>query len=146
MSLLSLILNILWVLTGGLWLAGGWLIAALLMVVSIVGIPWARSAVTIAWYTLLPFGQTAVRRDEFRGREDLGTGALGLIGNVVWFVLAGWWLALGHLFTAVALAITIIGLPFAWAHLKLAGIALWPVGTEIVTADEVEMRRRSFGR
>lgn len=146
MSLLSLILNILWVLTGGLWMAGGWLIAALLMVVSIVGIPWARSAVTIAWYTLLPFGQTAVRRDEFRGREDLGTGALGLIGNVLWFVLAGWWLALGHLFSAVALAITIVGLPFAWAHLKLAGIALWPVGTEIVTADEVEMRRRSFGR
>lgn len=146
MSLLSLILNILWVLTGGLWMAGGWLIAALLMVVSIVGIPWARSAVTIAWYTLLPFGQTAVRRDEFRGREDLGTGALGLIGNVLWFVLAGWWLALGHLFAAVALAITIVGLPFAWAHLKLAGIALWPVGTEIVTADEVEMRRRSFGR
>lgn len=146
MPLLSLILNILWVLTGGLWMAGGWLIAALLMVVSIVGIPWARSAVTIAWYTLLPFGQTAVRRDEFRGREDLGTGALGLIGNVVWFVLAGWWLALGHLFSAVALAITIVGLPFAWAHLKLAGIALWPVGTEIVTADEVELRRRSFGR
>lgn len=146
MSLLSLILNILWVLTGGLWMAAGWLIAALLMVLSIVGIPWARSAVTIAWYTLLPFGQTAVRRDEFRGREDMGTGALGFLGNVVWFVLAGWWLALGHLFAALALAITIIGLPFAWAHLKLAGIALWPVGTQIVTDDEMDMRRRSFGR
>lgn len=146
MPLLSLILNILWVLTGGLWMAAGWLFAALLMVISIIGIPWARSAVTIAWYTLLPFGQTAVRRDEFRGREDIGTGALGFLGNIIWFVLAGWWLALGHLIAAVGLAITIIGLPFAWAHLKLAGVALWPVGTEIVTDDEMGMRRRSFGR
>ncbi|AWK87540.1 YccF domain-containing protein [Azospirillum thermophilum] len=146
MPLLSLILNILWVLTGGLWMAAAWLLAALLMVVSIIGIPWARSALTIAWYALLPFGQTAVRRDEFRGREDIGTGALGFLGNVVWFVFAGWWLALGHLITAAGLAITIIGIPWAWAHLKLALLALWPVGTEIVTTDEMDMRRRAMGR
>lgn len=146
MPLLSLILNILWVLTGGLWMAAAWLLAALLMMVSIIGIPWARSALTIAWYALLPFGQTAVRRDEFRGREDIGTGALGFLGNVVWFVFAGWWLALGHLLTAAGLAITIIGIPWAWAHLKLALLALWPVGTEIVTSDELDMRRRAMGR
>ncbi|MCW2237772.1 YccF domain-containing protein [Azospirillum canadense] len=146
MPLINLLLNVLWVVTGGIWMAAGWLLAAVLMVITIVGIPWARSAVTIAWYTLLPFGQTAVRRDEFRGREDIGTGGLGLIGNVIWFVLAGWWLAIGHLLAAAALAVTIIGLPFAWAHLKLALLALWPIGTEIVPVDEAETRRRMMGR
>ncbi|CAO3446548.1 YccF domain-containing protein [Azospirillum sp.] len=145
MPLLSLLLNALWLITGGIWMALGWLLAAVLMALSIIGLPWARSALTIALYTLLPFGQTAVRRDEFRGREDMGTGALGFIGNVVWFVLAGWWLAAGHLIAAVGLAITIIGLPFAWAHLKLALLALWPVGTEIVPADDAD-RRRMPGR
>nr|WP_295826413.1 YccF domain-containing protein [uncultured Azospirillum sp.] len=144
MSLLSLLLNVLWLFTGGIWMALGWLLAAVLMALSIVGLPWARSALTIAHYTLLPFGQTAVRRDEFRGREDMGTGALGFICNVVWFVLAGWWLALGHLISAVGLAITIIGLPFAWAHLKLALLALWPIGTEIVPSEDAG--RRVAGR
>lgn len=147
MPFISLLLNILWVIFGGFWMAVGWLVAALLMVVTIIGIPWARAAFTMAWYTLLPFGQTAVRRDDFRGREDLGTGLLGALGNLVWFVLAGWWLALGHLITAAGLAITIIGLPFAWAHLKLAGLALWPIGTEIISSDAADAyRRSSFGR
>lgn len=140
MPLLSLLLNVLWLFTGGIWMALGWLLAAVLMALSIIGLPWARSALTIARYTLLPFGQTAVRRDEFRGREDIGTGFLGFIGNIVWFVLAGWWLAIGHLLSAVGLAITIIGLPFAWAHLKLALLALWPVGTEIVSSDDFDRR------
>ncbi len=145
MPLFSFLLNVLWVLTGGIWMALGWAIAALLMALSIIGLPWARSAMTIARYTLLPFGQTAVRRDEYRGREDLGTGGLGFLGNILWFVFAGWWLALGHLFAAVGLAITIIGLPFAWAHLKLAMLALWPIGTEIVSVDTLD-RRRAWGR
>jgi uncharacterized membrane protein YccF (DUF307 family) len=68
------------------------------------------------------------------GESDLGTGLVGLVGNIIWFVLAGWWLALGHLVTAVALAVTIVGIPFAWAHLKLGGIALWPIGKAIVPA------------
>ncbi|WP_029009541.1 YccF domain-containing protein [Azospirillum halopraeferens] len=146
MPLLSLVLNILWVVTGGIWMALGWLIAGVVMIITIIGIPWARSAFTIAWYTLLPFGQEAVRRDAYGGREDMGTGALGALGNIVWFVFAGWWLALGHLITAVGLALTLIGIPFAWAHLKLAGLALWPIGMEIVPADEASARRRAFGR
>src|SRR5437667_2386942 len=136
MPLLRLLLNILWIVTGGIWMAAGWLLAAVIMVVTIVGLPWARAAFNIAAYTLLPFGQQAVSRAEYIGREDLGTGALGVIGNLIWLVLAGWWLALAHLITALALAITIIGLPFAWAHLKLAGIALWPIGKVIVPVDE----------
>lgn len=145
MSPLNLLLNVLWVIFGGIWMAAGWLFAAVIMVLTIVGIPWAAAAVRIAWYTLLPFGQQAVRRDDYRGREDIGTGPLGTIGNIIWFVFAGIWLAIGHLITAFGLAITIIGIPFAWAHLKLAGLALWPIGTEIVSNDEID-RRRAFGR
>ncbi len=66
-----------------------------------------------------------------------GTGGLGFIGNIIWLLLAGWWLALGHVIAAAALAVTIIGIPFAWAHLKLAGLALWPIGMTIVPEDEV---------
>ncbi len=145
MSALALLLNLLWIAFGGLWMAAGWVIAAIVMAITIIGLPWARAAFGIAAYTLLPFGQKAVSRAAYFGREDIGTGPLGFVGNVVWFVLAGWWLALGHLITAILLAVTIIGIPFAWAHLKLAGLALWPVGKVIVPADDVPPRswRRS---
>jgi uncharacterized membrane protein YccF (DUF307 family) len=72
---------------------------------------------------LLPFGYKAVPRDQYPGREDVGTGPLGVIGNIVWLLVAGWWFALGHLVTAILLAVTIAGIPFAWARLKLAGLA-----------------------
>jgi uncharacterized membrane protein YccF (DUF307 family) len=115
-------------------MAAGWMIAAVIMAITIIGLPWARAAFNIGVYSLLPFGQQAVNRDGFTGQHDIGTGPLGLIGNLIWLVLAGWWLALGHLVTAVMWAVTIVGLPFAWAHLKLAGIALWPIGKVIVPA------------
>ena len=134
MPIVPLFLNILWIVFGGLWMAAAWLLAAVLMAITIVGLPWARAAFNIATYTLLPFGQRAVSRELVTGQRDLGTGPLGLIGNIIWFVLAGWWLAIGHLLTSVALAVTIVGIPFAWAHLKLAGIALWPIGKVIVPA------------
>jgi len=134
MSPVSLLLNILWIVLGGFWMALGWMIAAVLMAITIIGIPWARAAMNIAGYTLFPFGQRAISREIVTGRSDVGTGPLGVIGNIIWFILAGWWLALGHLGTAVLMAITIVGLPFAWAHLKLAGIALWPIGKTIVPA------------
>ncbi len=120
---LSLILNILWIIFGGLVMAVGWLFAALIMVVSIIGIPWAPAAFRIAIYTLLPFGNTV---------EDRDPGPLPLLGNIIWFILAGWWLALGHLLIAIPCAVTIIGIPFAWAHLKLALLSLAPVGKAIV--------------
>jgi uncharacterized membrane protein YccF (DUF307 family) len=127
MSATSLLLNVLWVVFGGLWMAAGWLIAAVIMAITIIGIPWARAALTIALYTFLPFGHTVVDRP-----DSIGSGPLGFFGNLIWLVLAGWWLALGHLITALGLAITLIGIPFAWAHLKLAGISLWPVGRDVV--------------
>jgi uncharacterized membrane protein YccF (DUF307 family) len=137
MSPLSILFNLAWIVFGGLWMAVGWLIAAVIMAITIIGIPWARAAFNIAAYTLLPFGQKAVPRADYLGREDIGTGPLGFIGNIIWLILAGWWLALGHVIVAILLAVTIIGIPFAWAHLKLAGLALWPIGKMIVPADEV---------
>jgi uncharacterized membrane protein YccF (DUF307 family) len=140
MSTVSLLLNILWIVFGGLLMAVGWIIAAVLMAITIVGLPWTRAAFNIAAYTLLPFDQKAVSRAEYSGKDDVGTGPLGVLGNIVWLVLAGWWLALGHLIHAILFAVTIVGIPFAWAHLKLAGIALWPIGKMIVPADEAPHR------
>jgi len=134
MSPVSLLLNVLWIVLGGAWMAFGWLVAAVVMAITIVGIPWARAAFNIAAYTLFPFGSRAVSRAVLTGQEDVGTGPLGVIGNIIWLVLAGWLLALGHVITAALMAVTIIGIPFAWAHLKLAGIALWPIGKVIVPA------------
>jgi uncharacterized membrane protein YccF (DUF307 family) len=140
MSVISLLLNLAWILCGGLWMAIGWIIAAVIMAVTIVGLPWARAAFNIAAYTLLPFGQKAVSRAAYSGEEDIGTGPLGVLGNVMWLLFAGWWLALGHIITAIVLAVTIIGIPFAWAHVKLAGLALWPIGMVIVPTDDAPLR------
>jgi uncharacterized membrane protein YccF (DUF307 family) len=140
MSAMAFLLNVLWIVFGGLWMSVAWIVAAVLMAVTIVGLPWTRAAFNIALYTLLPFGQKAVPRAQYSGSENLGTGPLGFLGNIIWLVLAGWWLALGHLITAILLAVTIIGIPFAWAHLKLAGIALWPIGKMIVPAESVPLR------
>jgi uncharacterized membrane protein YccF (DUF307 family) len=128
-------LNLLWIVLGGFGMALGWVIAAVIMAITIIGIPWARASFNIAKYTLLPFGYKAVSRDEYFGQEDIGTGPLGVVGNIIWLVLAGWWLALGHLVFAILFAITIIGIPFAWAHFKLAALALWPIGKAIVPND-----------
>ncbi|MGP8233743.1 MAG: YccF domain-containing protein [Methylovirgula sp.] len=135
MNLLQFLLNILWIAIGGIWMSVAWVIAGIIMALTIIGLPWTPAAFRIAVYTLLPFGSRAVSRAEFTGREDVGTGPLGLIGNILWLVLAGWWLALAHVLTAAIWAITIVGLPFAWAHLKLAGLALWPIGKVIVPAN-----------
>ena len=134
MSSTSFLLNLLWIVFGGLWMAIGWVIAGVIMAITIIGLPWTRAAFNIASYTLLPFGQKAVSRAEYYGSQDIGTGPLGLLGNLLWLILAGWWLALGHLATEITLAVTIVGIPFAWAHLKLAGLALWPIGKIIVPA------------
>jgi uncharacterized membrane protein YccF (DUF307 family) len=140
MPALAFLLNLLWIVFGGLWMAIAWVVAGIIMAITIIGLPWAWAAFNIASYTLLPFGRKAVSRAEYSGRHDIGTGPLGLLGNIIWLVLAGWWLALGHLITSIMLAVTIIGIPFAWAHLKLAGIALWPIGKVIVPAEDTSLR------
>src|SRR2546423_11518878 len=111
MQPVSIILNILWILIGGAWMAFGWLVAAVIMAITIIGLPWARAAFNIAVYTLFPFGQKAVSRDLYTGQPDIGTGPFGVIGNIIWLVLAGWWLALAHVITAGVLGATIITIP-----------------------------------
>ncbi len=129
------ILNLIWFVLGGFFAGLGWILAGVIMALTIVGLPWARSCFMIARYTFWPFGYDIVSRDELTGQPDLGTGTLGTIGNVIWFVLAGWWLALAHLTAAVAFAVTVIGIPFAWAHVKLAMASLFPVGKTVVSTD-----------
>ena len=106
MPLISVLLNILWILFGGWWMAAGWLLAAIIMAVTVIGLPWTRAAFNIALYAFLPFGYRVVSRAEYLGREDFGTGPLGTLGNILWFILAGWWLALGHILTAITLALS----------------------------------------
>ena len=130
--MISMALNLLWVVLGGLPMALAWWVAALISAITIVGLPWARSCWVMGLFSLWPFGSEAVNRRDLRGRDDLGTGPLGLIGNVIWFLVAGWWLALGHLSSALACFVTIIGIPFGIQHIKLALIALAPVGMTVV--------------
>lgn len=132
MSPMAVLLNLLWLVCGGLPAAVAWVVAGLVMALTIVGLPWCFAAMRIALYTFLPFG------NEMRSRGDAGV--ISMLGNIVWFVLAGWWLALAHLALAILLAVTIIGLPFAWAHLKLAGASLFPVGKEVVPRDSPPAR------
>lgn len=137
--------NVLWFLLGGVLMGLGWWFFGLLACMTIIGIPWARSCFVIGGFAFFPFGKEPIRRDELTGRHDMGTGALGCVGNAVWFVFAGIWLAIGHVLSAAACAITIIGIPFAWQHLKLAAIALFPVGMTVVDVAVAEAARRANG-
>jgi uncharacterized membrane protein YccF (DUF307 family) len=124
--------NIIWLVLGGFWMAIGWWLAGIVMALSIIGLPWTRSCFVIGELCLWPFGREAIDRARLTGRSDLGTGAIGVIANVVWFVVAGIWLAIGHLTSAIACFVTIIGIPFGIQHLKLAVLALAPVGKTVV--------------
>ncbi|GAA5193701.1 YccF domain-containing protein [Ferrimonas gelatinilytica] len=132
MDLLRLLLNILWLLTGGLMMALGWALFGLVMAISIIGLPFARSCFVIAQLSLMPFGKDIASRQLVRGEADLGTGPMGVLGNVIWFLVAGIWLCLGHLFCAIALLLTIIGIPFAIQHVKLAMLTVAPIGQTVI--------------
>jgi len=134
---MSLIGNIFWFILGGFEMGLAWWLFGLLAFISIVGIPWGKSCFVIGWFAFFPFGRVAVSRKELTGNDDIGTGTLGLIGNIIWFIFAGIWLAIGHLASALICFITIIGIPFGIQHLKLAGLALAPVGMTIVSKDQV---------
>ena len=130
------ILNVLWNVPGlGFVAAFFWVLAGLLMAITIIGLPWAKACFTLANYTLAPFGRELVSRYDATGLESLGTGGLGLLANVIWFLLAGWWLIVLHVVAACVSAITIIGIPFAWAHLKIAAAATAPVGKIVVPTE-----------
>src|SRR5262249_31949501 len=109
---MSRILNLLWLLCGGFIMGLAWLLIALVMFVSIIGIPWGRGALTMAHFTFLPFGREAISRRGLTGVDDVGTGTAGLIGNVIWLAVAGIWLAIGHVVAAILCGLTIVGIPF----------------------------------
>jgi len=127
LDVIRFILNVLWFFCGGLVTGLGWLLAGVLLAITIVGLPYAGAAFRIAGFAFWPFGKEIVARE-----VGLGSGPLGVVLNVIWFILAGWWLALGHVVVAVAEAITIIGIPFAIKDLQLAYIALAPIGRDVV--------------
>ncbi|GAA3185014.1 MULTISPECIES: YccF domain-containing protein [Streptomyces] len=121
------LLNLIWLVFSGFWLFLGYMVAGLLLCVTIIGIPFGIAAFRIGVYALWPFGRTTVERQ--------GAGAPSCIGNVLWLLLGGWWLALGHVVTGLLLCVTIIGIPLGIANFKLIPVALLPLGREIVPTD-----------
>ena len=124
------VLNVIWLVLAGLWLALGYLLAAILLAITIVGLPFAKQSLKLARYALWPFGWALV---ESQNRMR----TLSAVGNVLWFVLAGWWLALIHLVSGIALCLTIVGIPLGIADIKMAGAALVPFGRSVVRAHEL---------
>jgi uncharacterized membrane protein YccF (DUF307 family) len=135
--------NFLWFILGGIFMGLAWWIIGLLAYISIIGIPWGKACFVIGQFSFFPFGKETINRKELKQEDDIGTGALGTIGNIIWFILAGIWLAIGHVISAIVSFITIIGIPFGIQHLKLAGIALAPIGKTIVPKEVTEVARKA---
>ncbi|MEV7026262.1 YccF domain-containing protein [Kitasatospora sp. NPDC093558] len=128
MKVIDFVLNVLWLIFCGIWMALGYVLAGIICCVLVITIPFGIASFRIAGYVLWPFGRTAVERRD--------AGAASCVGNVIWLVFAGWWLALGHLITSIPLFLSIIGIPFGWANLKMIPISLTPLGREIVPTDQ----------
>ena len=118
------ILNILWLVLSGIWMAIGYVVFGLIACVTIIGIPFGVAAFRIANYALWPFGRTIVRKPT--------AGAFSALGNLVWILVAGLWLAIGHVVSGILLCLTIIGIPFGVANFKMVPVSLVPLGREIV--------------
>ncbi|PJC05243.1 MAG: hypothetical protein CO070_02905 [Gallionellales bacterium CG_4_9_14_0_8_um_filter_55_61] len=127
--------NFLWFILGGALMGLGWWLVGLLAFITVIGIPWGKACFVIGQFSFFPFGKEAINRKDLTQTDDVGTGSWGTIVNVIWFLFAGIWLALGHLASAILCFISIIGIPFAIQHLKLAGIALSPIGMTIVSKE-----------
>ncbi|MDF3312629.1 YccF domain-containing protein [Rhodococcus sp. T2V] len=123
---MRILLNIIWLVFGGLWLALGYFVAGILCFILIITIPFGIASFRVGVYALWPFGKTVIDKPT--------AGVASLIGNVIWFIIAGLWLAIGHVVTAIAMAITIIGIPLAVANIKMIPISLMPLGKDIVDA------------
>ena len=129
--------NILWLIFAGLWLAIGYFVAGIVMCILIITIPFGIASFRIAGYALWPFGRVVVRKPT--------AGTASFVGNVIWFILAGLWLAIGQIMTGIALCITIIGIPFGIASFKMAGLAIAPLGKEIVSRYDARARYAIYG-
>src|SRR6266536_1184285 len=127
--MLRTVLNVIWLVLAGFWLAVGYVIAGIICCILIITIPFGIASFRIAVFALWPFGKTVVRRPD--------AGAPSCVGNAIWLVFAGWWLALGHLVTGITLCLTIIGIPFGIANFKLITVSLLTLGREIVDTDDL---------
>ncbi len=136
--------NIIWFICGGVVMGLAWWLVSLIAFISIIGIPWGRACFVIGKFSFFPFGQEAISRNELTNEMDIGTSPFGIVGNIIWFFVAGIWLAIGHILSAVACFVTIIGIPFALQHLKLAVISLAPIGQTIVSKEDAAAARYSL--
>ncbi len=132
---MRVVLNVIWLLLAGIWLAIAYAVLGLICFVLIITIPFGIASWRIAGYALWPFGRTVIRR------SDAGIGSA--IGNVIWMIVAGIWLAIGHLVTGILLCLTIIGIPLGIADFKMIPISLLPLGREIVPVDDIYPATRS---
>lgn len=124
---MRLLLNIIWLVLCGFWMAVGYAVAGIVLAITIIGIPFAIAAFRMTNFALWPFGRRLV--------DAPTAGTMSLLGNVVWLLLAGWWLALGHIVTGLAMCLTIIGIPLGIASFKLVPVSLMPLGKRIVHTD-----------
>ena len=127
-SPLNFVLNIIWLVISGFWLAVGYALAGIVMCILIITIPFGIASFRLAGFVLWPFGRTLIRQPD--------AGLPSMIGNVIWFILAGLWIAIGHLVLGVGLCLTIIGIPFGWANIKLAAVAIAPLGKDMGSRDD----------
>jgi uncharacterized membrane protein YccF (DUF307 family) len=136
--------NFLWFfIGGGLISALIWWTVGILAFISIVGIPWARACMLMGSFACFPFGKDVIDRKTLTNHSDIGTSVLGDIGNIIWFLLAGVWIAIAHIAAAIASFLTIIGIPFGIQHLKLAGLALSPIGKEVAAIEVIKAAKMS---
>lgn len=139
--MMRIIGNLVWFVFGGALMGLGWWLVGVLAFISIVGIPWGRACFVIGKMSFFPFGKEVIGRDELTLRNDIGTGSFGLVGNIIWFIFAGLWLAIGHLACTLFWFLTIIGIPFGIQHLKLAGISVAPIGKTVVSSKTASAAR-----
>ena len=135
--------NFLWFILGGVIMGLAWWFIGLIAFLTVVGIPLGRACFVIGQFSFFPFGKEAVSRKDLNQTTDIGNSGLGMLGNIIWFLFAGIWLALGHVGSAILCFITIIGIPFGIQHLKLAGISLAPIGKTVVQKEVAEAARRA---
>jgi uncharacterized membrane protein YccF (DUF307 family) len=127
---MRLIMNVIWVVLAGMWLALGYALAAVLLAITVIGLPFAKQAMKLAGYALWPYGRTLIK-------SPTRNNSLSLVGNLLWFVLAGWWLALEHVIAGALLCLTIIGIPLGIGAFKMATAALAPFGRQIVKKSDM---------
>ena len=135
--------NLIWLLVGGLTMSLVWMLVSILALVSIVGIPWARACWTISDFAFTPFGKEIISRRDLTLKRDIGTSVLGSVSNTIWFIFAGFWLALGHALSGALCCVTIIGIPFGIQHFKLAGLAIAPIGKTIASNELAHAAREA---